>query len=76
MYLINHPAEVLADLIVSCLTKNNELFLKDTMRENCNMCTYSIRLPGWLLFAPCTDVGEKTAETDTVYQLCGSGKAT
>ena len=32
MYLINQPAEVLADLIIYCLTKNNELFLKDKMR--------------------------------------------
>lgn len=33
MYLVNHPAQVLADLIISCLTKNNEHFLKDEMRE-------------------------------------------
>lgn len=33
VYLINHPAQVLADLIISCLTKNNEHFLKDEMRE-------------------------------------------
>ena len=33
MYLINHPTQVLADLIIYCLTKNNEHFLKDEMRE-------------------------------------------